>query len=120
MKFARVVFVVAGVWGVSVLTPLYWLADTVGRRYPPPIGHPDFYYGFVGIAFAWQIAFLAIARDPVRLRPLMIPAILEKFIYVATLLVLYGLGRLQAGQAAIGTPDFVLGLLFVAAFAKTV
>jgi len=31
---------------------------------------PDFYYGFVGVAILWQIAFLAIGRDPIRLRPM--------------------------------------------------
>jgi hypothetical protein len=119
MRFARTVFTIAGIWGLIVLTPLYFLADTVARQYPPAIGHPDFYYGFVGVAIAWQIAFLIIGRDPVRYRPLMLVAMIEKFGYVATLTVLYALGQLQGGQAAVAAPDFVLGLFFVAAFLKT-
>jgi hypothetical protein len=119
MKFARNVFTVAGIWGLAVLTPLYFMADTVGRQYPPAIGHPDFYYGFVGVAIAWQIAFLIIGRDPIRYRPLMLVAMIEKFGYVATLTVLYAQGQLQAGQAAVAAPDFVLGVLFIAAFVKT-
>jgi hypothetical protein len=33
--------------------------------------------------------------------------------------VLYATGALQSAQAAVACPDFVLGLLFVAAFMKT-
>ena len=60
-----------------------------------------------------------IGRDPERFRPLMIPAMLEKFGYVLSLGVLYAHGQLQLAQAAAGGPDLALGLLFVAAFMKT-
>jgi len=116
MKFARIVFAVAGIWGVLILIPLYWMAGTIGRQYPPPITHADFYYGFVAVALAWQIAFLVIAKEPRRFRPLMIPAIVEKFGYCATLLVLYATGELALGQMLVGSPDLLLGALFVAAF----
>jgi hypothetical protein len=36
MRFAKWVFTVAGIWGVVVLMPLFWLVDLTGRRYPPP------------------------------------------------------------------------------------
>ncbi|MGE5834543.1 MAG: hypothetical protein ACM4AI_08710 [Acidobacteriota bacterium] len=119
MRFAKIVFTVAGVWGLLVVTPLYFTFDMIGQLYPPPITHPDFYYGFLAITVAWQTAFLIIGRDPVRLRPMMIPAVLEKAFYILTLAVLYGQGRLEPGQVAPGLPDFVLGCLFVAAFFKT-
>jgi hypothetical protein len=119
MRFAKIVFLIAGVWGILVLTPLYFIFDAVGRQYPPPITHPDFYYGFISVALTWQIAFLIIATDPVRLRPLMGAAVVEKFGYVATLSVLYVKGLLAFGQFAVGIPDLVLGILFVAAFLKT-
>lgn len=119
MRFARMVFTAAGLWGLVVLTPLYFMFDRIGRSYPPPITHPDFYYGFLAITLAWQIGFLLIGRDPVRLRPMMIPAVLEKAFYILTLAVLYGQGRLEPGQLAPGLPDFLLGCLFVAAFFKT-
>jgi hypothetical protein len=119
MRFARSVFAVAGLWGLVVLTPLYFMFDYVGQQYPPAVTHPDFYYGFVGVALAWQVAFLLIASDAARFRPLMIVAIFEKFGYVATLGALYAQGRLQPGQAAVAIPDFVLGVLFIAAFVRT-
>jgi len=71
LRFAKIVFRIAGVWGFVVLIPLYFLLDLIGRQYPPAITHPDFYYGFVGITLVWQVAFLVIANDPVRFRPMM-------------------------------------------------
>lgn len=119
MRFARIVFTIAGVWGLLVVTPLYFLFDEVGRQYPPPITHPDFYYGFLGVTLAWQVAFLTIATNPARFRPIMLAAILEKFFYLAALGTLYLGGRLQFGQMAVGAPDLILGTLFVASFVKT-
>ena len=118
MRFAKTVFIGAGVWGLVVLTPLYFMFNLVGRQYPPPITHPDFYYGFIGVATAWQIAFLAIGRDPERLYPMMIPAVLEKFVYVGSLTALYVQGRLAAGQFALAAPDLVLGILFIVSYVK--
>jgi hypothetical protein len=118
MKFARVVFWFAGVLGFLEITPLYFLYDTVGRRTPPPLTHPDFYYGFVGVALAWQLAFLIIGSDPVRYRPMMIPAIAEKFLYGVTLIVLYLQERIGPEQM-FGLSDLILGLLFIVAFWKT-
>ena len=119
MRFARMVFLAAGLWGVLIVTPLYFLYDTVGRQYPPPITHPDFYYGFVSVTLAWQVAFLLIGTDPIRFRPLMIAAILEKVGYLATLSTLYLQGRLQFGQLVVVSPDAIFGLLFVAALITT-
>lgn len=118
MKFARIVFWFAGVWGFLILTALYFLFDTIGRQTPPPLTHPGFYYGFVGVGLSWQLAFLMIGSDPARYRPMMIPAIVEKFLYGVALIVLYLLGRIGPKEMA-GLFDLVLGLLFVAAYWKT-
>ena len=117
--FAKIVFRVAGLWGVVTLAPLYFMLDRIGNQYPPAITHPDFYYGFIGVGLAWQAAFLVIASDPIRFHPFMIAAILEKFIYVMSVTALYAQGRLQGGQLAVAGPDFALGFLFIAAFLKT-
>ncbi len=52
MKFARIVFLVAGIWGVLVIAPLYFLFDLIGQNDPPAITHPGFFYGFVGLGLA--------------------------------------------------------------------
>jgi hypothetical protein len=119
MRFARTVFIGAGIWGIAVLTPLYWLVDITGRRYPPPADYPQFFYGFLAVAMAWQLAFLIIGINPVFFRALMIPGIIEKFGWVATLAVLFGRSRITAIDAQAAIPDLLLGILFVVAFAKT-
>lgn len=119
MKFARIVFWTAGIWGVLVLTPLYFIYDFVGRQDPPPLNHPQLYYGFVGAGLAWQFAFMVIGSDPLRFRRMMIPALVEKFVYVLTIIVLVLTGKLAPQQLVIPAPDALLGMLFAIAFMKT-
>ena len=119
MKFAKVVFAVAGTWGVVVLTPLYFLFDLTGRPYPPPASYPHFFYGFLSVAMAWQVAFFVIASNPARFRLMMIPAIIEKLGYIIGTAVLYAHARIDAAALTTVTPDSVLCLLFVIAFVKT-
>ena len=119
MKFARVAFLIAGVWGIVVLTPLYFLVDLTGRQYAAPADYPQFFYGFLSVAMAWQIAFLVIGSSPARFRPLMIPSIVEKFGHVTGVAVLYSQGRLSVADATAAGPDLLLGVLFVLAFAMT-
>jgi hypothetical protein len=119
MKFARVAFLVAGVWGIVVLTPLYFLVDLMGRQYAAPVDYPQFFYGFLSVAIAWQIAFLMIGSSPARFRLLMIPSIVEKLAHVAGVAVLYGQGRLSVADATAAGPDLLLGVLFIMAFAMT-
>ena len=119
MSFAKVVFRVAGIWGIAVLTPLYFLVDLTGRRYAAPVDYPQFFYGFLSVAMAWQIAFLVIGSSPARFRPLMIPSIVEKLGHVAGVAVLYGQGRLSVADATAAGPDLLLAVLFIVAFAMT-
>jgi len=119
MKFAKYVFIAAGVWGIAVLTPLFFLVDITGRPYAAPRDHPHFYYGFLAVAMAWQLAFLVIGSNPVRYRLLMIPAFIEKAGYIVTTTVLYGHGRISADEAGTAIPDSLLLVLFVVAFLKT-
>ncbi len=46
-------------------------------------------------------------------------AMLEKFAYVAAIASLYARGDLPLLQVAPAVPDFIFGLLFIAAFVKT-
>jgi hypothetical protein len=119
MKFARVVFVTAGIWGFLVLTPLFFLFDTIGRMRASPIMHPEFFYGFLAVAMVWQFAFLMIGSDPVRLRRMMIPSALEKFAYVLTMTVLFLQQRISTTDTVVIAPDLLIGILFVVAFVKT-
>lgn len=119
MKFAKVVFLVAGIYGLIVLLPLYFLEAQTGRDYPPPITHPEYYYGFIGVGVAWQLAFLVISRDPVRYRLLMIPSIVEKASFGIAVAVLYLQQRVSTFMLGAAMADSLLGVLFVLSFLKT-
>jgi hypothetical protein len=119
MKFAKIVFWLAAIGGFLIITPLYFMFNLIGKKDPPPITHPAFFYGFVGIALVWQIAFVFIARDPVRFRPMMIPAILEKLVYSIPVIILVLEKRTQANDLVFGALDLLLGVLFLFAYLRT-
>ena len=119
MTFARRVFLGAAVYGFIVLLPQYFLEEKTGRDFPPAITHPEYFYGFIGIAVAWQIVFLVISRDPVRYRPLMPVAVVEKIAFGVPAIALYLMGRLSGQMLGAGILDLVLGALFVIAYTRT-
>ncbi len=119
MKFARVVFWIAAIYGFAVLVPLYFLESRVGAMSPPAITHPEYFYGFVGIALAWQVMFVIIAREPTRYRLAMLPSILEKLGFGLASLALYLQGRLSLQGWLVATLDLLFAALFVAAFVQT-
>jgi hypothetical protein len=119
MPFARWTFRLAGIYGLLALLPHYFLEGRIGRDLPPPITHPEYFYGFVGIAVAWQIAFLLISRDPVKYRPFMIPSIIEKMTFGAGTFVLIALGRSPAAVALPAAVDLILAVFFILSYRKT-
>jgi hypothetical protein len=119
MKLARWIFGVAGVYGLVLLVPFYFLEDRIGQDTPPAITHPEFFYGFVGLGVAWQIAFLCLAVDPVRYRLMMIPSMVEKFAFAIAVGVMFLKDRVPARLVGFGSVDLVLGILFVAAWLRT-
>jgi hypothetical protein len=118
MKFARWVFLLAGIYGVLVVLPQFFLERRVGIDYPPPITHPEYFYGFAGVALAWQFAFLIISRDPARYRPMMLPGIMEKAAFGFATIVLYMEERLAWQMLVFGLIDLVFGMLFLVAWVK--
>ena len=116
MRFARIVFSIAAVYGFIVLVPLYFLLDKVGRDAPPPVTHPEFYYGFVGTALLWQVVFVLIATDPSRYRGLIAVAVLEKLVYTVPLFVLYMAGKVRASILGPSLVDPIFGALFFIAY----
>ncbi|HWA16736.1 MAG TPA: hypothetical protein VG817_09890 [Gemmatimonadales bacterium] len=119
MRFARRIFTFAAIYGLLILTPQYFLEKRIGQDFPPPITHPEHFYGFVGVALAWQVMFLVIARDPVRYRLAMLPAILEKATFGIAAIVLYLQHRIPVSSLVPGLFDLVLGTLFVLAYRGT-
>lgn len=113
MRLARWIFLIAGIWGMLVLLPLLFAERLVG------VLQPELYYGFVCLNICWQVAYLLIATEPGRYRPMMLAAILAKGSAFVALTWLYLLERVAVHWVAIGTVDGLLAALFLAAFVAT-
>lgn len=119
MKFSRIVFFIGGIYGLLVVTPQYFMESWTGRTSPPPVTHPEYYYGFVGAVVVWHILFLVISRDPARYRAMMPVAALEKLAFGAPILVLYAQGRAALPLVGAAVIDLIFGALFLLSFWKT-
>jgi hypothetical protein len=118
MKFAKYTFMIGGILGLTALLPQYLMENKVGTDNPPAITHPEFFYGFLGVAIAFQIAFLIIASDPVKYRLMILPSIVEKFSFGIAVVILFLTGR-AAGQIVIAAAlDLILGILFIISWYK--
>ena len=118
MTFARWVFAAAGVYGLVLLMPFLFLEHRLAAP-AAELAHPEYFYGFALVAIACQVLFLLIARDPVRLRPAMIAAMLEKAPFGLLMLMLWREGRVQPSTVLLTSIDLVWAGLFVAAWLKT-
>ena len=112
MKFAKSIYLGAGLYGLLVLIPQYF----VEARHS--INHPEYYYGFIGVAVAWQICFLLISRESERYATLMITTVIEKYSYGFAVLVLYKQGRVTSVVLLTGLIDLILGTLFAIAYQR--
>ena len=119
MKFAKIVFWLAAIWGFLIITPLYFMFALISKNDPPPITHPGFFYGFVGVAMVLQLALVLMARDPIRFRPMIIPAILEKLVYSIPVIILVLQKRMHPADLVFSATDLLLGVLFLIAYLRT-
>ena len=120
MRFAKWVFTGAGIYGILVMAPLYFLESSITKA-TGPITYPEYFYGFVGVTVAFQLVFLIIGRDPVRLRPIMPACMVEKISFGAAVFPLYFAHRVQSGGSILffASVDLVLCALFIASWFKT-
>lgn len=116
ITFARRLFLGAGLYGLAVITPMFFLENLIGEYEPPSITHAEFYYGFVCTAFAWQLVYLMMSRDPIRLRPMLIPAIIGKAGFGISVIALFAQGRLAARNLVLPSIDLILAVLFAWAY----
>jgi len=117
MQFARWVFRLAAIYGVIVLTPLYFVEPLLGAK--AGLTHPESHYGFVGAALAFQALFFVISTDPARYRAAMLAGVLEKASFPAAVIPLWLAGRTPGGVAVFATIDLCLGVLFLASWLRT-
>lgn len=119
LTFAARVFQIAGIWGLFSLTFVY--ASYLLGLPEAAVGatKPEYVHGFFLVTLSWQVAFLMISTDPVRYRPLMIAAMLEKFPFALTVIVLYARGQVPSVILILGLIDGGLGTLFAMAYQRT-
>ncbi len=116
-SIARILFALAALYGIPVLLLGLFGEAQFNATMPPAITHPEFYYGFHGVALIFQFIFVLIAIDPVRYRPLMLLAVLEKLAFFVPALWLFNSGRLAEGGPFFGAMiDGVWALLFLLAW----
>jgi hypothetical protein len=116
MQLARWIFWGAGVYGLAVVLPQYFLLEKIGHDSPPPVTHVEYFYGFVGVAAAWQVAFLIIGYDPCRFRPLMLVGALEKLSFGIPVAVLFSRQQVAGDVFVFGMIDVLMAAAFVVAW----
>lgn len=119
MKFAKLVYFSATAFGLVVLPPMYFLKEKLEQDYPPAITHPEFFYGFVGAALCWQFVYFLLGVDPVRYRPIMIPAILAKLNFGVACLILYIQQRIPTSTFGLSMVDMVFAVFFFLVYLQT-
>jgi len=122
VKFAKITFLVAGIYGILALVPMYYMEAQIAQQSTPAtdlLSRPEFFYGFIGVALAWQVAFLIMSRDPLRYRPLMLVAILEKVGFGMAVPILFLENRVPLQMVTPAFIDMILGVLFLASYALT-
>ena len=110
-KFVPRMFRWAALYGVIVLTPLYFT--------PLPRFGAEVMLGFVGLALVFQGVFWTIGADPVRYRALMPYAVAEKLVFGLPALILFAQGYpVPPPLAGFAGIDVLLGIGFFWAWRK--
>jgi hypothetical protein len=109
----RGLFWCAAALGLAFNLPKYFLLEQIGRDSPPPVTHPEYCYGFLGLGVAWQLGFVLIGVDPVRYRPFMLLGALEKALVGFSSVFLYVANEVGWKVFIFGLLDVLLAALFV-------
>ena len=115
MGFARWVFRVAGIYGILVVAPMFFLEP----RLAPGAIHPVFFYGWVSLNLMWQALFLVVSTDPIRYRPMVVVSVVEKAAAVIVIPWLYLAGRVNGMWLGAAVADLVFAALFIASYLVT-
>lgn len=119
MKTARLVFTIAGIYGLIVLAPFLFMERLIAERTPGGLTHAEYYYGFLGAGLVMQLVYLTIGRDPVRFRPLMPIGAVAKLAFFIPVLILFLQERVPAATLAFASIDGLLAFAFLYAWRIT-
>ena len=115
MGFARWVFRVAGIYGILLVAPMFFLEP----RLAPGAIHPVFFYGWVSLNLMWQVLFLVVSTNPIRYRPMVLVSGVEKASAVIVIPWLYLAERVNGMWLGAAVADLVFAALFIASYLVT-
>ena len=118
-RFATWTFRLAGIYGLVVILLGYFSEPQIGRDYPPAVTHVEYFYGFMGLALTFQLIFLLISTDPLRYRPLMLLAVMEKLVFFVPAMILFARHQLPPPTAGGAAIDLVFAVLFLMSYFRT-
>lgn len=118
MKFARTTYLVAGVFGLLLMIPIAYAAifdasDTMPGLMPAGLT----FYGAILQFAACQVLLLILASNPLRFRPMMIPAFLAEVVAPLNTAWLYFYG--VQPWSAVTVVFLLLAILFLVAYFRT-
>jgi hypothetical protein len=116
---AKLIFRVAATWGILALTPILFFPNRIGNPVPRPLTEPEYFHGFLALSLLFAILFLVIASNPIRYRPMMPIAILQKLVYPLAIFGLLSTHRAPPTKSFYAGTEFLLALLFILALLKT-
>jgi hypothetical protein len=115
MRFARLIFRIAGIYGIIVMAPMLFME----RQIAPSAAHPVFFYAWVSVNLAWQILFIVLATAPSRYRPMMLVCVLQKATAAIAIPWLFVLGRVGGMWLGAAATDLCFAVLFFIAHRVT-
>ena len=115
MGFARLVFRIAGIYGILAVAPMFFLEP----RLAPGAIHPVFFYAWVSLNLMWQVLFLVVSTNPIRYRPMILVSVFEKASAVIVVPWLYLGGRVGGMWLGAAVADLVFAALFIASYRVT-
>ena len=119
MKAPRLIFTLAGIYGLIVLSPFLFMERMIAEQTPGGLTHPEYYYGFLGAALVMQLFYLTIGRDPIRFRPFMPLGTLAKLSFFVPVLILFLQERVPGITLGFASVDALLGFAFLYAWRIT-
>jgi len=116
MTFARLAYLLAGLWGVIVIALGYASYITGTDQSLAAIARPEMVHGFFLMAMPWQLLFLVISRDPLRYNTIMPITVLEKLPFAAVTLTLFTKGQVTPMMGFFAAMDGLWGVSFCVAY----